>query len=86
MIETDIVVDSGLKITCSRDELNQRLGIVSRALSTRTTVQILAGVTLSATAGRLELSATDMELSLRTGLDASVDEEGAVVVRRSLTE
>ena len=80
MIETDIVVDSGLKLTCSRDELNQRLAVVSRALSTRTTVQILAGVMLGAAGGRLELAATDMELSLRTSVEAGVDDEGSVVV------
>ena len=80
MIETDIVVESGLKLTCSRDELNQRLAVVSRALSTRTTVQILAGVMLGAGDGRLQLAATDMELSLRTSVDAGVDDEGSVVV------
>jgi DNA polymerase III subunit beta len=80
MIETDIVVGTGLKLTCSRDELNQRLAVVSRALSSRTTVQILAGIMLGAGEGRLQLAATDMELSLRTSLDAGVDDEGSVVV------
>ena len=80
MIETTIVVGSGLKLTCSRDELNQRLAVVSRALSTRTTVQILAGIMLGAGEGRLQLAATDMELSLRTAIDAGVDDEGSVVV------
>ena len=80
MIDTDIVVGSGIKLTCSRDELNQRLAVVSRAVSTRTTVQILSGVLLRAEAGRLHLAATDMEVSLRTSLDADVDDEGAIVV------
>src|SRR5947209_5061504 len=80
MMETDTMVGSGMKITCSRDELVQRLGIVARAVSTRTAVQILAGVLLQAEAGALHLAATDMELSLRTSLDAAVEGEGAVVV------
>jgi DNA polymerase III subunit beta len=80
MIETDIVVGSGMKLTCSRDELAQRLGVVSRAVSTRTAVQVLLGVLLRAEGGRLNLAATDMELSLRTSLDAEVEDEGAVVV------
>ena len=80
MIETDIVVGTGLKLTCARDELNQRLAVVSRALSSRTTVQILAGIMLGAGEGRLQLAATDMELSLRTSLDAGVDDDGSVVV------
>jgi DNA polymerase III subunit beta len=80
MIETAAVAGTALKITCSRDELNRQLAIVSRAASTRTTVQVLAGVLLRSEDGKLELSATDMEISLRTPLVAEVASEGAVVV------
>lgn len=80
MIEAATVAGSALKISCSRDELTRQLGVVSRAASTRTTVQVLAGILLRAEGGRLELSATDMEISLRTSLDAEVGTEGAVVV------
>ena len=77
---TDIVVDTSMKLTCSRSELAERLAIVGRGLSMRPTVQIFAGVLMQAEAGRLELSATDMELSIRTGLDADVGGEGSAVV------
>jgi DNA polymerase III subunit beta len=80
MIETAAVTGSALKITCPRDELTAQLAVVSRAASTRTTVQVLAGILLRSEGGRLELSATDMELSLRTSLGADVAAEGAVVV------
>src|ERR671933_1250610 len=80
MIETDIVVGSGMKISCGRDELVAKLSVVARAVSTRTAVQILSGVLLRAEDGELHLSATDMELSLRTTLRAEVEGEGAVVV------
>src|SRR5213593_15393 len=80
MMETDIMVGTGMKLTCSRDEFVSRLGAVSRAVSTRSSVQILAGVLLEAVGGELRLAATDMELSLRTSLDAQVEGEGAVVV------
>jgi DNA polymerase-3 subunit beta len=80
MIETAAVAGTALKITCSREELNRQLAIVSRAASTRTTVQVLAGVLLRSEDGKLELSATDMEISLRTPLEAEVASEGAVVV------
>jgi DNA polymerase III subunit beta len=80
MIETAAVAGSALKITCSRDELNRQLAIASRAASTRTTVQVLAGVLLRSEGEKLELSATDMEISLRTPLDAEVATGGAVVV------
>jgi DNA polymerase-3 subunit beta len=80
MIESDIVVGTGMKIICTRDELVAKLGVVARAVSTRGSVQVLSGVLVRAETGAVELAATDMELSLRTSLDAQVDGEGAVVV------
>src|ERR687885_2026839 len=82
MIETNTVVGTGtgMKIVCERDELVAKLSIVARAVSTRTVVQILSGILLRAEAGELHLAATDMELSLRTSLEAEVEGEGAVVV------
>src|SRR5919109_462589 len=69
-----------MKVTCARDELAEKLQIVGRGVSTRTSVQILAGIMLRASEGHLNLSATDMEISLRVGLEAQVEDEGAVVV------
>ncbi len=81
MIETDTVVGAGLKITCSKDELVQALGVVARAVSTRTSVQILSGILLEATSkGELRVAATDMELSLRSTITAQVEGEGAIVL------
>src|SRR5262249_4422479 len=82
MIESNTMVSTGtgMRIVCRQDELAQKLGIVSRAVSTRATVQILSGVLLRAEGSRLHLAATDMELSLRSSLDAQVEGEGAVVV------
>jgi DNA polymerase III subunit beta len=80
MMETNTMVGTGMKVVCRRDDLAQRLGVVARAVSTRANVQILSGVLLRAEAGRLNLAATDMELSLRSSLEAQVEGEGAVVV------
>ena len=71
---------SHLKLEVARDELVAKLGIVSRAVSTRGTVQVLSGILLSSEAGTITLAATDMELSLRTTLDARVEGDGAVVI------
>jgi DNA polymerase-3 subunit beta len=85
MLEAETVVTStSLKISAPREELTRQLGVVARAASTRTTVQVLAGVLLRAEAGRLELAATDMEISLRSSLEAEVESEGAVVVPSKL--
>jgi DNA polymerase III subunit beta len=80
MIEAEAVTGTSLKTTVARDELIRQLAIVSRAASTRTTVQVLAGILVRAESGSLQLSATDMEISLRTSLEAEVETEGAVVV------
>src|SRR5262249_17890570 len=80
MIDTDIVVGTGLRITCAQDELAQALAVVSRALSTRTSVQILSGVLLEARGSELRLAATDMELSLRATVSAQVEGDGAIVL------
>jgi DNA polymerase-3 subunit beta len=79
-MNTETTVGAGMKVTCSRDGLVAKLGIVARAVSTRTAVQILSGVLLRAEGGELHLAATDMELSLRSSLEAEVDGEGAAVV------
>jgi DNA polymerase III subunit beta len=85
MLEADTVVTgTSLKISVPREDLTRHLGVVARAASTRTTVQVLAGVLLRAAEGRLELAATDMEISLRSSLEAGVESEGAVVVPSKL--
>ena len=71
---------TGMKIEVSRDELVAKLGIVSRAVSTRGPVQVLSGILLTAERGTSTLAATDMEVSLRTTLEAEVEGEGAVVI------
>src|ERR671930_1075342 len=80
MIDSEIVVGTGLRISLSRDELASRLAVVARGVSTRTAVLVLGGIQLRAEAGRLNLAATDMDLSLRASVDASVDGEGTAVV------
>src|SRR5882672_12089447 len=80
MIDSEIVVGTGLRITVTRDELAAKLATVARGVSTRTTVLVLGGIQLRAEAGQLHLAATDMEISLRATVDAQVADEGVVVV------
>ncbi len=69
-----------MKISIPKDDLVTALGAVSRAVSTRSTVQVLSGILVRADDGRVELAATDMELSLRLPLEAEVEGGGSVVV------
>jgi DNA polymerase III subunit beta len=80
MIETEVIVGSGLRIIVSKDELVAALGVVSRAVSARTSVQILSGILLEAQGNELRLAATDMELSLRANVPAQIDGDGAIVL------
>jgi DNA polymerase III subunit beta len=80
MIETEAIVGSGLRITVSKDELVAALGVVSRAVSARTSVQILSGILLEAQGSELRLAATDMELSLRANVPAQIEGDGAIVL------
>ena len=80
MNQVESVIGAGLRIVCARDELAQKLAVVSRGVSTRGAVQILSGVLLRFVNGSAELAATDMELSIRTALDAQEGADGEVVV------
>ena len=81
MIETADMVGAGVKITVGKDELVQALGVVSRAVSTRTSVQILSGILLEASRdGELRIAATDMELSLRATIAAQTEGDGSIVL------
>ncbi|HZT16682.1 MAG TPA: DNA polymerase III subunit beta [Gaiellaceae bacterium] len=80
MIDSELVVGTGFRITVSRDELAARLAVVARAVSTRTAVLVLGGIQLRAEDDRLHLAATDMELSLRATLEAQVSDGGLAVV------
>ncbi len=80
MEATDAVLAHDLSVRCSRDALVAALAVVGRAVSARGAVQVLSGILVDAREGRLELSATDMELSLRTSVPAEVGGEGTLVV------
>ncbi len=69
-----------MKLTTKREELVAKLSIVSRAVSTRAATQALSGVLLTAADGKVTLTATDLDLGLRTAVDAEVESEGQVLL------
>ena len=80
MTAIDTVAPATMRATCRSEDLAEKLAIVGRGISTRTSVHVLTGILIRADAGRLTLAATDMEISLRLALDADVEDEGAIVV------
>jgi DNA polymerase III subunit beta len=69
-----------LKLTTKQDELVAKLSVVSRAVSTRAATQSLSGILVSATESGVSLCATDLEMGLKTKLDAAVEGEGTVLL------
>ncbi len=69
-----------MKISLQRDALLGQLQTVSRVASTRSAIQALSGVQLSASANACELRATDMDVGLRVPLEADIVREGVVVL------
>ena len=69
-----------MKVSCLQENLAKGLGIVGRAVSTRSTLPVLANVLLSTEDGRLKLSATNLEIVITCWIGAKVEEEGAVTV------
>ena len=69
-----------MRAVCNTDIFGGRLALVSRGVSSRSTIQLLGGILLEAGGGALKLSATDMEISIQTSSPAEVEEEGRVVI------
>ena len=69
-----------MKLTTKREELVSKLSTVSRAVSTRAATQALSGVLIEAGEGSVTLSATDLDLGLRTALEATVEGGGSVLL------
>jgi DNA polymerase-3 subunit beta len=69
-----------MRAVCNTDTFGKKLALVSRGVSARSTIQLLAGILLEAGEGSVRLSATDMEISVQTSSPAEVEEEGRVVI------
>lgn len=74
-----------MKFTCTQQTLSKALNIVSKAVSSRTTIPILKGILLEAGAnGTVRLAASDLDLSIEKVIEAEVQEEGSIVVSAKL--
>src|SRR5438045_3504334 len=69
-----------MNLTIPRESLVFALQLVSRAVSTRSTLPSLGGIQLSADDGRLTLRATDMELALTRSVEANVETSGSALL------
>jgi len=76
-----------MKVSCLQENLAKGLSIVGRAVSPRSTLPVLGNVLMATEAGRLKLSATNLEVGISCWIGAKVEEEGAITVpARTLTD
>ena len=74
-----------MKFTCSQQTMTKALNTVSKAVSNRTTLPVLKGILLEAkNDGKLVMSASDLEISIRKEIDAEIIEAGSTVVGSKL--
>src|SRR5215471_18237502 len=69
-----------MEITVSKFELLRELTATQGVVERKTTIPILSNYLFEATGDRLSLTATDLDLSLRTSCDAKVKKEGSCTI------
>lgn len=69
-----------MKVTTLQEQLARGLSIVSRAVSPRSTLPVLANVLIASDDGRLRLSATNLELGITCWIPARIEQEGSTTV------
>jgi DNA polymerase-3 subunit beta len=69
-----------MKVSCLQENLAKGLSVVGRAVSPRSTLPVLGNVLLATDAGRLKLSATNLEVGINCWIGAKVEQEGAITV------
>ncbi len=69
-----------MKLTVSQAQLAHGLGLVSRAVSPRSTLPVLGNILIATDEGRLRLSATNLELGITCWIGAQIEEEGSVTI------
>lgn len=73
-----------MKITCLRTDLANAVANVQRAVSAKAAIPALEGILIKAYNNELVLSGYDLEIGITTTMEATIKEEGEVVVSAKL--
>jgi DNA polymerase-3 subunit beta len=73
-----------MKCVINQNDLSKAIGIVQKVVSIRTTMPILTGILIEAENNTLSLTATDLDLGIKTSIECEVLEEGSIVVNARL--
>ena len=69
-----------MQLTCLQENLSRALALVGRGVATRTTLPVTQNILISTDAGRLKLTATNLEIAITTWIGASIETEGEVTI------
>jgi len=69
-----------MKLTVTQTQLAYGLGVVSRAVSPRSTLPVLGNILIATDEGRLRLSATNLELGITCWIGADIEQEGSITI------
>ena len=69
-----------MKVSVLQENLAHGLSVVSRAVSPRSTLPVLANVLVATDEGRLRLSATNLEMGITAWIGAKITDEGSTTV------
>lgn len=73
-----------MRIKCKKSTLINGINIVSKAVSTKTTMPILECILLEAKGGELKLTANNLEMAIETVIEATILEEGQVALEAKI--
>ncbi|MBT4511230.1 MAG: DNA polymerase III subunit beta, partial [Chloroflexi bacterium] len=73
-----------MQVSCTQENLSKGLGIVGRAVATRTTLPITNHVLIGTDNSRLRLAATNLEIAVSCWIGTQVIEEGSIAVPAGL--
>src|SRR3990172_4382734 len=73
-----------MKAKLSQQDLLKAVQIVQRSVSPRSTLPILSGILFETGDSKITLSATDLEIAMRTEFPAKIKSQGKVVIPAKL--
>ncbi|WHH57247.1 DNA polymerase III subunit beta [Petroclostridium sp. X23] len=69
-----------MKLSCQKNTLLDAISVAQKAVSTKSTLQILEGILLEASDNILKLTGNDLELGIECSIQADIQQTGAIVL------
>lgn len=73
-----------MKVHLLLENLQKKISLINRGVSTRSQLPILLNILLIAKDGKLKLISTDLEIGIQTEIPANIEEEGEITVPAKL--